>query len=375
MARHYLDHASTAPLRPEARAAVMDAIATQSADPGRLHEEGLIVRHRIESAREKVADFFGVRPRSVVFTSGATESVATAVWGALAQSGSRHHVVVPAVEHAAVRRAAFMRDHTVTGVDRQGRIDPDEIAAAIRDETALVHVQMANQEVGTIQPVDEVIAMCRERDVLVHVDAAAAAGRIPLDVGSLGADLVSISSHKMGGPVGVGALLVRRGLRIAPLLTGGDQERSRRAGLENLPGIAGFAAACEALSNGVMEREAAISRGQAEAIVDAATTIEGVNLYGPRDFEAKLPHLVCIGIEDVEPQAVLLGLDRAGIAAHSGAACSSESLEPSPVLEAMGVDAQHSLRLSVGWDTDDGDVQAVCDALPRVIADLRTLRT
>lgn len=369
MTRHYLDHASTSPARPEAVEAVVSWLARGSGDPGRIHAEGLEARAAVEDARERVAGMVGARSREVVFTSGATESIAAAVWGAAERGG---HQVVPAVEHSAVREsAAAAGEVTVVGVDAVGRVDPSEVLAAVRPGTALVHVQWGNHEVGTVQPVREVVDACRERHVLVHVDAAQAAGHVPIDFGALGADLLSVSAHKLGGPPGVGALLVRRGLRLRPLLRGGDQERARRAGLENVPAIAGFGAAADVLAAGASASEAAAARALTDRVLDAVPELDGVVVYG--DPVDRLPHLVCLGVLGIEPQTVLLGLDRAGIAAHSGSACSSESLEPSPVLEAMGVDAHRSLRISVGWSTTDADVDALLDALPRVIADLRAL--
>jgi cysteine desulfurase len=223
-----------------------------------------------------------------------------------------------------------------------------------------------------VQPVAEVVAGCRERGVLVHVDAAQAVGHVDVDFRALGADLMSISAHKFGGPTGVGALLVRQGLRLPPLLVGGDQERARRAGLENVAAIAGFGALCGALSGGTVAGDGAEQRRLTQRILDGvADGALGLVVYG--DPVDRVPHIVCFGVEGVEPQAVLLGLDRAGIAAHSGSACSSEALEPSPVLEAMGVDAHHSLRLSVGWSTTDADIDRVLAALPTVLADLRAL--
>jgi cysteine desulfurase len=371
--RSYLDHASTSPLRPEARDALVAALDVVG-DPGRIHAEGLTARVMVEQAREQVAGLLGARPREVVFTGGATEAIAAACWGAAARGG---HQVVPAIEHSAVRLAAARHGAvTVVPVDRAGRVAVDDLLAAVGDDTALVHLQWGNHEVGTVQPVVEAVAACRERGVLVHVDAAQAVGRLPVAFRALGADLLSVSAHKFGGPPGVGALLVRQGLRLRPLLVGGDQERARRAGLENLPALAGFGAAGAALASGgaaAIEAEAAEQRRLTRRILAAVGSpgFEGLLVYG--DPDARLPHIVCLGVEGIEPQAVLLGLDRAGVAAHSGSACSSESLEPSPVLEAMGVDAHHSLRLSVGWSTTDADVDRLLDALPRVLADLRVL--
>jgi cysteine desulfurase len=340
-------------------------------DPSRVHAEGLDARHLVEQAREDVASLLGCRGRSVVFTSGATEAIAMACWGA-AERGA--HQVLPAVEHSAVRAAAEQHGEvTVVGVDAHGRVHPDELLGAVTDATSLVHVQWANHEVGTRQPVAEVVAACREREVLVHVDAATAAGHAPLAFDDLGADLMSVSGHKLGGPPGSGALLVRRGLRLRPLLVGGDQERARRAGMEAVPTIAGFGAACAALAtDDRLAIESAEARRRTDHVLAAAADLDGVRVHG--DPVDRVPHLVCLGFDDVESQAVLLGLDRAGVAAHSGSACSSESLEPSPVLEAMGVDALRSLRVSVGWNTTEADVAALLVALPRTLGELRALR-
>jgi cysteine desulfurase len=360
--RHYLDHASTSPLRPEARAAMVDALELIG-DPGRIHEEGMTVRVAVEQAREQVAATFGARPREVVFTGSGTEAIVTAV------RGRPGHQVVTSVEHSAVRLAAEQAGEvTLVPVDGRGRVDPQAVVDAVRPDTSIVHVQAGNHEVGTRQPVADVVAALADADALVHVDAAQANGHDAVDLAALGADLVSLSAHKFGGPAGVGALLVRRGLRLDPLLVGGDQERARRAGLENAPALAGFAAACAALD---VEAEAEEARRLTERVLAGAAELDGIPIYG--DPVDRLPHLVCLGIEGVEPQAVLLGLDAAGVAVHSGSACSSEALEPSPVLEAMGVDAHRSLRVSVGWSSTDADVDALLDALPRVVGDLRRL--
>jgi cysteine desulfurase len=358
--RHYLDHASTSPTRPQAVEAMLPWFGA-AADPGRIHTEGHAARVAIEIAREQVAALLGARSREVVFTSGATESIVTATWMATERGA---HIVLPAVEHSAVREAAARYDTTVVGVDQRGRVDVEAMLAAVRPDTALVHVQWGNHEVGTLQPVAEVVAACRERGVLVHVDAAMAAGHAPIDFGALGADLLSVSAHKLGGPPGVGALLIRRGLRFRSLMVGGDQERARRAGYENVPAMVGFGAACAAID---VEGEAGRARAQTERVAAGPLAILG-------DPSDRLPHLVCLELEGVEAEPVLLGLDQAGVAVHSGSSCSSEALEPSPVLEAMGVDASRSLRVSVGWSTTDDDVDALLTALPVVVDRLLALR-
>jgi cysteine desulfurase len=375
--RHYLYHASTSPARPEAVEAMVRCLREVRGDPARIHHEGQVARVTVEQARERVAALLGARSREVVFTSGATEAIATAIHGATARAGAdggpgrRAHVVAAAVEHSAVRLGSARHDLSLVGCDRQGRVDADELMAAVRPDTALVHLQWGNHEVGTTQPVAEVVARCRDRGVLVHVDAAQAAGHLPVDFRALGADLMSVSAHKMGGPPGVGALLVRRGLRLDPLLVGGDQERARRAGLEDVPAIAGWGAAAEAVAGRLDEEERA-DRRRTTRVLEAAVELDGIEVFG--DALDRLPHIVCLGIRGVEPQAVLLGLDQAGIAVHSGSACASEDLVPSPVLEAMGVDAHHSLRISVGWSTTDDDVDALLAAVPAVLDRLRALR-
>jgi cysteine desulfurase len=379
VARTYLDHASTTPPRPDAVAALAAWQALPSADPGRLHEEGRRVRDALEAARAQVATLLGVTARQVVFTSGGTEAVNAAVWGATrADPGAP--VLCAAVEHSAVRDASARAAPTeVLPVDRAGRLD----VAALRDRLrspslprpALVHCQWGNHEVGTLQPVHEVVALCRNAEVTVHVDAAAACGHVPTDLAALDADLVSVSGHKLGGIPGAGALIVRRGTRYEPLLVGGEQERGRRGGLEPIPALLAFGAAARALAGGALETEASTARGQIAEVVQAALGVDGVEVVGPAAAGERLPHLICLGVHGVEAEPVLIGLDRAGVAVHSGSACSSESVEPSPVLEAMGVDPSHSLRVSVGWSTTDHDCTAFADAFTRVVADLRALRS
>jgi len=343
-----------------------------AADPGRVHTEGRMARAAVEDARDQVAALLGARSREVVFTSGATEAVNAAVWGAT-QARPGLPIAAAAVEHSCVRdSSARLAPVLELAVDGTGRIVTGSLPST---DLALVHCQWGNHEVGTLQPVAEVVAWCRERGVLCHVDAAAAAGHVPVDFDGLGADLMSVSAHKLGGPKGVGALLVRRGLRLSPLLVGGEQERARRAGMENVAGLVGFGAAAASLAGDggrQLGEEACRGRAQTERARAGALAVEGVEAFG--DGERRLPHVVCLGVQGVEAEAVLLGLDQAGVAVHSGSACSSESLEPSPVLQAMGVDAERSLRVSVGWSTTDEDVDAFVDAFPGVVARLRALR-
>jgi cysteine desulfurase len=335
-----------------------------------VHAEGQAVRAAVEEARERVAALAGVRPRQVVFTSGGTEAVHAAVWGAM-WNRPDGAVVCAGVEHSAVRDASA-RMARIVGIDvnDKGRIDLDHLAAHLHDQpVALVHCQWANHEVGTLQPVADVVETCRRAGVLVHADAAAAAGHVVL-TGDQTPDLVSLSAHKLGGPPGVGALVIRQGLHIAPLFVGSAQERGRRAGMENVPGIVGFGAAAEAAGRAAAHEHKA-ARAHTERLAAAVLATPGTVQVG--DATERVPHIVCFGVHGVEAEPVLVGLDRAGIAAHSGSACSSESLEPSPVLAAMGADPSHSLRLSTGWSTTDDDVEAFAAVFGRVVAELRAL--
>jgi cysteine desulfurase len=381
LARVYLDHASTTPARPEAVAVLSRWAALPPGDPGRLHEEGRIVRDALEEAREEVAGLLGAVPRQIVFTSGATEAINAATWGAC-RAAPGAPVLCAAVEHSAVRDAsARLAPVETLPVDGTGRLDVEVLRARLQatalPRPALVHCQWANHEVGTLQPVHQVVALCREAGVTVHVDAAAACGHVPTDLGALDADLVSVSAHKFGGAPGAGALVVRRGSRFEPLLVGGAQERGRRGGLEPIPALLAFGAVAAALASDggrAMEEEAGVASRQIAAMVHGALAVDGVEVVGAADPEDRLPYLICLGVHGVEAEPVLIGLDRGGVAVHSGSACSSEAIEPSPVLEAMGADPSHSLRVSVGWTSTDEDGAAFVDAFARVVADLRALR-
>ncbi|MEZ5383005.1 MAG: cysteine desulfurase family protein [Microthrixaceae bacterium] len=367
--RAYLDGASTQPLRPEVRAELLAAWSEPAADPGRIHTEGSEARAQLEHARDRVAAAVGTRGRSVVFTSGGTEAIAAACFGA-AQRGP-HSVAAP-VEHSAVRSWAERGPVTWVDVDTMGRVDPGALLDAIRSDTGIVHLQWANHEVGTRQRLTEVVAGCREAGVLCHVDACGALGHDEIAFDELGADLMSVSGHKLGGPPGVGALLVRRGVRLDPLLVGGDQERGRRAGMEPVGLARGFAVAVDVAVAGRPSR-ASFFRGQTDRVAAWARGFPGVRVLG--DPVDRLDHLLCLGFDDVEPQPVLIGLDQAGVAVHSGSSCASEGLEPSPVLAAMGVDDQRSMRISLSWSTTAHDVDRFLAVAPDVLSSLGALRS
>lgn len=262
-------------------------------------------------------------------------------------------------------------------VDRTGRVDVDSLLAAVRSDgdgdetTGLVHLQWANHEVGTRQRATDAVAACRELGVLCHVDACGALGHEPIAFDELGADLMSLSAHKLGGPPGIGALLVRRGLRLDPLIVGGDQERARRAGMEPVALALGFAAALDAAVAG-REHHAAFARIQTDRVATWADATDGVRVLG--DPVDRLDHLICLGFDEIEPQPLLIGLDQAGVSVHSGSSCASEGLEPSPVLAAMGVDDQRSMRVSLSWSTTAADIDRFLQAAPEVLDRLQALR-
>jgi cysteine desulfurase len=339
-------------------------LGEQFGDPGRLHAEGRATRVALEIAREQVAAFLGARPREVVFTSSGTEAINTALVAA-----SDAHVVTTAVEHSSVHEtlARNRAKVTVVGVDREGRVDADDVVRAVKPDTKLVSVQLVNHEVGATQPIGTICSALRERDVLVHVDACAAIGYLPIHFATLGADLCSVTAHKFGGPSGAGALLIRRGLRIPPLIVGGAQERARRAGIENVAAWVGFGAACAATD---VTAEAPRIRALTNAAARVTDQIADVERYG--DFSA--PHILCLGVAGVEAEPILLALDQHGVAVHSGSSCSSETLEPSPVLAAMGVDGERSLRVAPGWSTAAADIERFVGVFPGIVERLRGLR-
>ncbi len=355
----------------------MPYLRDHHADPGRVHSDGLITRVAIEDAREQVAAFVGARAREVVFTSGGTEAVDTAIFGACRGIEGADRIVTTRVEHSSVLDAC-RREPLATvavGVDRQGRFDATAVLDEITPTTAVVSVQLANHEVGTLQPVAEICAGARARGTLVHVDACAAAGYHPVDFAGLGADLLSVTAHTWGGPKGTGALVVRRGLRLPPFVVGGAQERARRAGIENVPAIVGFGAAAAETGPALAAESARLAALTARLRRDLEHSVSGLDFHGPEAPDGRLPNLLCFGVRGVEAEPVLLALDQHGVAVHSGSACSSESLEPSPVLEAMRADADHALRMSVGWSSTDRDIDRVLDALPGIIERFRGLRS
>jgi cysteine desulfurase len=369
--RIYLDHNATAPLRPEARDAMLPFLGPPANASG-AHREAARARAAVEGARAEVAALVGAAPAEVVFTSGATEA------NNLALRGVGGGLVATAIEHASVLEtaralAAGGRSVAIVGADATGTVVAGDVVAACGPGTALVSVGLANGEVGSVAPVAEIAAGLQGRGVLLHSDAAQAAGRLPIDVRVLGVDLLSLSSHKLGGPQGVGALIVRGGVTLEPLLTGGPQERGRRAGTENVAAVVGFGAAARV----VRERSAA-EAATAAALVDALWSglrdrIPGLVRNGPSDGP-RLPNTLSLGVPGCVGETLVVLLDLEGVAASVGSACAAGAAEPSHVLLAMGRDpetARSALRLSLGPTTAAADVARVVDLLPRLVAQVR----
>jgi cysteine desulfurase len=354
----YLDHAATSPLRPEVLEAMLPYLTEHHGNPSSIHASGRRARQALDEAREAIAAWMGARPREIVLTSGGTESDNLALKGvAWAASARGRHIVTTSVEHKAVLNAAAVLERqnfevTYVAVDRYGRVDPADVAAAITDRTTLVSVQAANNEVGTEQPVAEIGALCRERGVLFHVDAVQSAVFAPPTPDAWQASLVSVSAHKLGGPKGVGALYVRQGTAMLPQLNGGSQERQRRAGTENVAGIVGLAAATSATLPAI---EIAALR---DRLIAGLTAIEGVDLTGHP--AQRLPNSASFVMAGIEGGDLVAALDLEGIEASTGSACTTGSVEPSHVLLAMGIDPQlahGSLRLTLGPETTAADVE------------------
>jgi cysteine desulfurase len=374
----YLDHAATTPLRPEALEAMLPFLGGTFGNPSSAHSFGRAARNALDEAHERLASALGGTAREIVVTSGGTEANNLAIKGAAwAGKSNGHRLVATAVEHHAVGHTLrhlekFGFDVVTVPVDHDGRVDPDQLDAAIDGRTTLVSVMLANNEVGTLQPVREIADRLRtRRGVLFHVDAVQAAPWLDLDVGDLGADLVTISAHKFEGPKGVGALWVRRGTQLLAQLHGGSQERHRRAGTENVAGAVGMAVAYD---RACADRSTTATRLRAFRLRLAAAclAVEGVELTGhPTE---RLPGLLSLVVRGADGTAISVALDLEGIAASTGSACATGSAEPSHVLTAMGyadVEALGALRLSLGRATTDAEVREACIVVPRVIAAIR----
>jgi cysteine desulfurase len=375
--RIYLDHNAGAPLRPEARSAML-AVIGPPANASSAHREGARARSLLEEARAGVAALVGARPADMVLTSGATEANNLALRGVLAAAGRDAGVVVSTIEHASVLEtarhlASAGASVTIVPVDGDGRVDAARVVAACDARTALVSVGLANGEVGTLAPVGAIAAALRARGILVHTDAAQAAGRLPVDVTALGVDLLSLSSHKLGGPAGAGALWVRPGTRVQPIVTGGPQERGLRAGTENLAAAVGFAAAARAAAAEVEEAGARMAALTERLWQGIRARVPDVVRHGPASGP-RLPNTLSIRVPGCAGESLLVLLDLAGVAVSLGSACAAGAAEPSHVLRAMGLDdeaARSGLRLSLGPATSEAEIDAVIDLLPRLVGEVR----
>lgn len=379
MRRVYLDHAATTPVRPEVAEVMIRYMTACFGNPSSLHYEGRQAREGIEEARRRVAELIGASADEIFFTGGGTEADNMAIKGVAYASERKRHFITTKIEHHAVlhcTEALEKQGYEVTylDVDGDGLVDPDDVRRAIREDTALVSVIFANNEVGTIEPIAEIAGVCKERGVLFHTDAVQAVGQIPVNVQALGVDMLTMSAHKIYGPKGVGALYARKGVRLAPIIHGGGQERGRRSGTENVPGIVGFGKAAELALKELDRRREHLTRLREKLIEGVLVRIEDVRLNGHR--WRRLPNNVNISPLYVEGESLLLNLDLKGIAASSGSACTSGSLEPSHVLVAMGVPhemAHASLRLTLGTANTEEDIDYVVDCLEEVIRKLRAV--
>jgi cysteine desulfurase len=381
--RIYLDYAATTPLDRRVLEAMMPYMTEHFGNPNSIHSFGREARRAIDEAREKIAQLLNCQPSEIVFTSGGTESDNLALRGvAEAYRHKGNHIVTTAIEHHAILRTCKALEDmgffvTYLPVDEHGLVSPEQVAEAVNERTILVSVMHANNEIGTIEPIAEIVRAVKEKrpDTIVHTDAVQTVGHIPVDIQELGVDLLSFSAHKFYGPKGIGGLFVRKGVRLVPQITGGGQERNRRSGTENVAAIVGMA---KALELAVEEMPTELPRLQAlrdELITGVLSRIPETRLNGHPTL--RLPHNANFSFRGIEGEALLLQLDLNGIAASSGSACSSGSLEPSHVLLALGLDyelAIGSLRITLGRFTTRKHILRLLDLLPKVVEKLRALR-
>ena len=380
MRRVYLDHNATTPVAPEVLAAMLPYFSEEYGNASSIHTFGQRARGAVEEARESVAALLGARPAEIMFSSGGTESNNHAIFGvAGAVSGGRKHVITSAIEHSAVLdpcRALEKRGVAVTflPVDRDGVVNPEDVRRAIRPETVLITIMLANNELGTIEPIAEIGKIAAEARVTLHTDAVQAAGKIPINVTKLGVHLLSISAHKLYGPKGMGALYVRKGTRLEPLLYGGHSERDRRPGTEDVTSIAGLGKAAELALSRMKEEGQRLSRLRDRLENGLLERIPHASVNGSRAL--RTPNTTNLTLPFIEGEAMVIALDLKGIACSTGAACSSGAVEPSHVLTAIGLapeDARATLRLSLGHQTTDEEIDFALEMIPPVIDRLRQM--
>ncbi len=379
--RVYFDYNATTPLSGESADAVMRATRDIFGNASSIHHFGQQAKAVMDDARSAVATLVHAEASEIVFTSGGTESDNFAIRGAAEalESSGRRHLIASAIEHEAVLntlRALARRGWrtTMLPVDQSGIISPDRLREVIDADTALVSVMHANNEIGTIQPVAALAAIAHEHGALMHTDAVQSAGKIPIDVRTLGVDLLSLSAHKFNGPKGAGVLWIKRGTKMQPTVTGGKHERNRRAGTENIPAIAGLGAAATLAARKMTAEAARVSALRDRLEAGVLRDVSGTVVNGARD--PRVPNTTNISFERVEAESLLIALDLDGIAVSTGSACSSGTLEPSHVLKAMGLPShrtQNSLRFSLGMFSTEAEVDRVLEALPRLVDKIRGL--
>src|SRR5438874_3181224 len=377
MQRVYLDNNATSPLLPEVLEAMRPYYVERFGNASSIHQQGQHARAAVESARESVAALIDCRPAEIVFTSGGTEADNLAIFG-IAAAGD--HVITSTIEHHAVLNACHQLERngvevTFVPVDGSGRVDPTDVKRALRKNTKLITIMMANNETGVLQPVEEIAKIAAEADVYFHTDAVQAAGKVPVNVKQIGCDMLSISGHKMHAPQGIGALYVRKGTLIKPMLFGGSHERQRRAGTENVPAIVGFGKAAEiavaAFENGEVARLEQLRDCLQQAVLGELDecTINGNNAE-------RVPTTTNISFDHIEGEALVIALDLKGLSVSTGAACSSGAIEPSHVLTAMGLSpaqARGSIRFSLGKQNTQQEIEFAISIIPETVARLREL--
>lgn len=380
MRRIYLDYAATTPTHPLVLKAMLPWFTDGFGNPSSIHSFGQEAKGAIEEAREKVAQLIGAKSNEIVFTGSGTEADNFAIKGvAYAKEHEGKHIITTAIEHhAVIETCKFLEKRgfkvTYLSVDRDGLVDLGEVKKAITDETILISVMHANNEIGTIEPIQEIARITKDREICFHTDAVQTVGHLPVDVDELKVDLVSISAHKFCGPKGVGALYIRKGTKIVPFMHGGEQEHGRRASTQNVPGIVGFGKACQLAQQEMGQEKERLETLRDKLINGILNRIDHVHLNGHPT--QRLPNNVNITLEFVEGESILLNLDLVGIAASTGSACSSSVLEASHVLLALGLpheSAHSSLRLSLGQETTEKDVDYVLEKLPQIVNKLRAM--
>ncbi len=381
--RYYFDHAATTPLDPEVLQTMKPFFRDKFGNPSSIYQEGQQAERALTEAREKVQHMINAADsREIIFTGSGTEADNLAIKGAaMARKDRGNHIITSKTEHHAVLHTCeFLEKHldfevTYLPVDEKGFIDLQELEEAIRSDTILITIMTANNEIGTIQPISRIAEIAEEHDIYFHTDAVQAAGQLEIDVQQSGVDLLSISAHKINGPKGVGALYVKKGTRLLPQMQGGAQERKRRASTENVPGIVGFGEAAELAVKRLTEKRQKLIKFRDKIIDTVLDEISEVRLNGPRG-DQRLPNNVSFCFRYIEGESILLNLDMLGIAASSGSACTSGSLDPSHVMLSLGLShevAHGSLRISMGYSTTEEEVDYLLEHLPSVIQKLRDM--